>query len=385
MTRLQAAAGAVIVLAGVVLMYVFTSGPDQPDAAPPPPKPAPTLKPLEYGSDAIWSTADGENPVDVRDGVAVYDGIDKLVVADAKTGLARWKVLDLKPFPGETDVRWSRPSGDVGSRLVDHDGGLAVLTEYFATDADGEYGLALLSATDGTVLWRSPLRTSDQGLRFALTAVDDRIAVVTYQSGGTAAISIKSGKKLWTGTGRYGVGIAGDVVVTQDRKPGQDEEGQGKVSALDLSTGAVVWDLDDRYEAAEVVSAGGDVVVVRARIESKTVGKVLAAGDGHELAGLADVRSCAVDSAVVACAGGGPVEIVDVGTGAVTHGSGPVSDVDLVRDGRIHVSSSDRAWTVDTEGNVIDKSLPGRVTAMTDEVGCFMLSGSFSVACHLLA
>lgn len=383
MTRLWMAAGAVVVLAGVVLMYVFTSGPDQPDAAPTPPTPAPTLTPLEYGSEAIWSTADGENAVDVRDGVAVYDAIDKLVVADARTGVARWKVLDLKPFPGKTDVRWLRPSGDVGSRLVDRDGGLAVLTGYIATGANGEYGLALLSAADGAVLWRSPLRTSGQDLHFELTAVDDRIAVVTYQGGGTTAISIKSGKKLWTSPGRYGVGIAGDVVVTQDRKPGQ--EGQGKVSALDLSTGAAVWDLDDRYEGAEVVAAGGDAVVVRVLVELKTVGKVLAAGDGHELADLTDVDSCAMDSAVVACAGTSPVEIVDVDTGAVTRGSGIVSHVDLVRDGRIYVSSSDRAWTVDAAGNVIDKSLPGRVTAMTDEVGCFTLSVSFAVACHALA
>jgi outer membrane protein assembly factor BamB len=267
MTRLWVAAGAVVVLAGAVLTYVFTS--DQPDAPPPAPKPAPMLTPLAFGSEPIWSTEDGQNRIDVRDDVAVYEAED---------------------------------------------------------------GMVLLSAADGTVLWRSPVRQADQVSNFALTAVDDRIAVVTDKSEGAVALSIQSGKRVWTSPGRYAVGIAGDVVMAQDQAPDPAGEARGKVSALDLSTGAVVWDLDDRYEGADVVSAGADAVVVRVLAEGKTVGKVLAA--------------------------------------------------DLVQGGRIFLSTSDRAWTVDAAGTVVDESLPGPVTAMTDDVVCFTMFDSFAVACH---
>jgi outer membrane protein assembly factor BamB len=174
------------------------------------------------------------------------------------------------------------------------------------------------------------------------------------------------------------------VVVTQDRAPAPTQEGHGKVSALDLSTGAVVWDLDDRYAGAEVEFAGGDTVVLDVLVESRVEGRVLAA-DGDELTEVVNVDSCATDRAVVACSDtGGGVDVLDLGTGVVTHHRVSVFSVDLVRDGRIYLSSGRGAWSVDTAGNVIDKSLPGRVTAMTDEIACFTLFGSFSVACHAL-
>lgn len=41
-------------------------------------------------------------------------------------------------------------------------------------------------------------------------------------------------------------------------------------------------------------------------------------------------------------------------------------------------------WTIDAAGNVIDERLPGELTTITDEMVCFTLSRSYSVACHAL-
>jgi hypothetical protein len=79
------------------------------------------------------------------------------------------------------------------------------------------------------------------------------------------------------------------------------------------------------------------------------------------------------------------VVIRDLATGAVTETGVAASGVDRIQDGRFHLTANERVWTIDAVGNVIDEKLPGELTAVTDDVLCFRLSSSYSVACHALA
>jgi outer membrane protein assembly factor BamB len=300
---------------------------------------------------------------------------------DAATGVPRWQVGDFEPLPGDTGIRWLGSFSDMGPRLVDRDGGLAVLTGYDAVD---EQGLALLSAADGSVLWHTPLRKPMSAEVFELRAVDDRVAVTTNRTGDTVAVAVRTGKRLWTRPATDAKAIAGDVVLVQGWEPSPSPTGKllSQVTALDLSTGAVRWDLTDRYDGSEALAGGEDTAQVRVGSGGKEAGKLLATGDGHELADADGEGRCASADGLLACPGADGVVVRDLATGAVTETGVSASRVDRVQDGRFYLARDDRVWTIDAEGNVIDKRLPGELTTITDEMVCFTLTRSYSVACY---
>lgn len=178
MSRLWTAVATVVVVAGAVLVYVVTSGGgDEPPAAAPPPttsKPKPTLKPLALAPEATWSTQQGAYRHDIRDGLALVEDKQHLTLLDAATGATRWQLTRYQPLPAG-DVEWVSPYVAAQSRLVAHNGGLAVLTGYSGDDSVNDQGLALLSAVDASVLWKTPLNVSSQ--YYDLNAVDDRPGV----------------------------------------------------------------------------------------------------------------------------------------------------------------------------------------------------------------
>lgn len=366
MTRLWIALGAVVVLAGAVLVYVFTSG--QSGAAPAA-KPAPVLTPLTFEPSAAWATPKGATP-DVLDGVALVDA-DGLKLLDAATGRRLWQRSPYKDLPDLPGFRvWGLPGT---SRLVTHDGAPAVLTGYVEVEA-ATSGLMLLSAEDASVLSRVPLGPVS-GPDVAVTAFDDRVAVVVAEPGDTAVYSLESGKRLWTRSGARGVAVAGDTVLATTGDT---------VAAFDLSTGEPRWDLGDRYDTAEVVLTGGDAVLTRITSGARTTGKLLTVHDGTELADVAETHSCAMDAVLLACGGRGTVVVHDLKTGKATETGARAAAAVLVRDGRIFVESENsEVSTIDAAGNEIDASLPGRVVAMTDDLVCFRQAGGSSSACHL--
>ncbi|MDQ3785742.1 MAG: PQQ-like beta-propeller repeat protein [Actinomycetota bacterium] len=413
MNRWLLAIAALVVTAGAVLVFVLT-GDDEPAAAPPPTttaKPEPTLRPLVFAPEPSWSIRRGSSLVDVREGLALAEDSEHLTLMDAATGATRWQLTAFEDMPAEGDIKWQH-SRDTPSRLVPHDGGLAVLTQYFWTDCptdlctddhgpSDESGLVLLSAADASVLWKTPVRPSVNRPEtplppwYELSAVDDRTAVVTFYGGGTAAVSVETGEQLWRRPGLWGVAVAGDTVLAQAGGkpgigPGKGVLMPGTVTALDLSTGAPRWDLADEYTVSEVVETGGDTVLVRVRSGEEPVGKLLALDDGHELAEAeADgfVAGCATDGALLACPTDDGVVIHDLETGAVTRTGVAAIAVDRIQDGRIFlIGSGNRAWTIDAVGNVIDAELPGRVVAMTTGHICFVALDpkSGEGACHTL-
>ncbi|GAB1511788.1 outer membrane protein assembly factor BamB family protein [Actinophytocola sp. KF-1] len=412
MNRWLVAIAAVAVTAGAVVTFVLTGDDERPGPAAPTTtaKPEPTLRPLAFAPEASWSIRRGSSLVDVRDGVALAEDSEHLTLLDAATGATRWQLTAFADMPADGDIMW-QPSRDAPSALVPHDGGLAVLTQYYWTDCptdicaddhgpSDESGLVLLSVTDGSVLWQAPLRPSvnrpgtPRPPRYELNAVDDRVAVAAFDGGGTVAVSVETGEQLWSRPGVWGVAIAGDTVLAQaDGKPGiapgRGALTPGSVTALDLSTGVPRWDLVDEYAASEVVATGGDAVLVRVRSGKEAAGKVLALGDGHELAetDAAGMIACATDGTLLACPADDGVVVHDLGTGAVTRTGVVALAVDRIQDGRLFlIGSGNRAWTIDQVGNVIDAELPGRVVAMTTGHICFVALDPKpgEGACHVL-
>lgn len=369
MKRMWVAAAAVVVVAGAVLVYAFTAGGEPAGAPPtvtPSPRPAPTLQPLEFAAAASWTTPKGRTKVDLRDDLALVENADHLTVRDAATGAQRWQLPWGAPLPGDGGAQWRPATHDTRSRLVEHGDGLAVLTTFASVDGPAR-GLVLLSAVDARVLWQTELQSA--GEYWDLIGVDDGIAFVVLQGGETTAISIETGKQVWTRAG-WAVEVVDGTVLAEigddPRAPGSP----GTVTALHPATGEQRWDL----EAAEILATGGDTVLVRVAADQEPVGKVLAIGDGRELATVGtDIypELCAGDGSLLACPIGADVVVTDLATGVVTSTGALVFEVDQVLDGRIHVSRGGRAWTIDGVGNVIDKDLPGTPAAMSAGLVCF--------------
>lgn len=344
-------------LVAVAAMAVAACSPATTEPAPTTSKPQ--LEPLQVAGEASWSVPKGLSDVDVRDGLVLAGNDENLALLDAATGTPRWQLTEAEQLPAS--IWWRAEDKTAG--LVAHDGGLAVLTTYGGT---GEQGVVLLSAEDASVLWKAPLPPN-----FDLYVVDDRLAMITVAEGTTAALDVGTGRQLWTRADVYPVSVVDDVVLTHahvrpPRLPGMGDLGPGAVIALDAATGAPRWDLD--FSLSEVVATSDDTVLVRARAENREiVGKVLDVRDGRELAdvGMSDnTAPCVFDDALAACPTNDGVVITDLVTGEVQK-TGVRAQVDLVRDGRVFVSDTDRAWTIDAAGTEVDARLPGRPVAVT--------------------
>ena len=164
-----------------VLAALTVTSCSTPEARPPAPTtrstPAKsTLPRLDVAAEATWTSREVFD-AQLRDGTALVIGHRTFQVIDTETGEVRWEV------DGDTDLGdgaiWDASIGT--PHLVGEGRDLAVVSSYYRL-SDAKYGLALFSAEDGRVLWRT---TTDQGAH--LRVADDRIALVTDVENGTAA------------------------------------------------------------------------------------------------------------------------------------------------------------------------------------------------------
>jgi hypothetical protein len=380
-------------LAGLTVVAAVLGGCDTVESTPKPPEP--TVKPVELTAMPWTVKADQDTIPQLRDGVVLYvDQYDidgdvskeqRIVLADAATGTPRW--TSGGALPG--GLVWDALTRPV---LVAHDGAVAVLVEYCTTSCVGNPGgdgIALLSGTDGSVLWQAKTVTGTADAQTRLHVVDDDTAVVTVQPGtGTfgvddpkalrvLAFDLATGKERWETSGVWPQRIAGDVLLGAVGKqeppahpdfapPPVDDGEETTVAALDLATGRELW----RTPATRLVAVAGNSALVFGAAQ-----EVVDALTGQRIADFADAASpygCAgnVDSTLIACATRDAQRIRTFDTRdrsmAVSRGFAAST---VWRD-RVIDWDGDPVTTVDRAGNRVDDPLPG---AIIDASGDFVL------------
>jgi outer membrane protein assembly factor BamB len=398
--------GIAVVAAVVVTVLVWPSGED-----PAPPRataPAPTLKPLRLAENPLWTGPHDISWAEERDGLMlIQHGNGGLSLHDATTGTSRWTFEKLHDLGG---VRYSRTfdGGPDERHLIGEEG---VLVQYDEVECRGNFcepgpgdesGLALVSAADGRVVWRTPVVVFPDGPYESrpnptLRVADDRVAVVSVMTGLvgpeydkgtrlTVAIDVRTGAKLWErADGVWPMWIAGDTLLgIASPKPqyiGHTGDPAGvAVVATDLTTG------EKRWERAEsrLASVAGDVALIA---DGSTRLTAVTAGDGRQV-GVVDHADRIVDcqsdrTALIACSTkvtslNHDIVTFDAGrrkTGTATPGEKTVLSLKSVRAGRIFVNGADprdatreRTYTMDSAGNEIDRrlDLPGDILLLTE-------------------
>lgn len=393
---------ALVAIAAVVAVLVVTG--DEDSGAPGPNRPAPTAKPVELTA-MPWSPEAEQAPLpQLRDDTVLFfeeiDHEEHMVLADARTGGHRWiQALD-EDLPGgglRVDAL-SRPL------LVTHSTGLAVLVEYCVARCQGNPGgdgVALLSAKDGSMLWRTPTvdgdpRSTDNTAETIIETTDDDTVLVTIHPGmarqpgpnelRVLALDVGTGAIRWEARDVWPVRIAGDVVlgVTGDMlvptlrnavgAPLADYP--GSVSALDLATGRPLWDFTDRARTSQLVAAAGDAALV---FGNDGVRQVVDVRTGRELAefpGVWNAEDCAgsVDTTLIACAthDGRAIRTFDtadrstqVTVGELGGGRDGVTAGTAWRDRILDWRTS---RTFDRAGNRVDEELPGVIIGSSGDL-----------------
>jgi hypothetical protein len=389
--------GLFMVMAVVAVLAILTGEPAAKDTD------EPELRPLALPAEPTWSDAspwDGSGS-EVRDGSAVLHGGGGLRVLDTDTGRTRWSVEHGAELPGGGGSRWASTFG--WPRLVTHEEQLAVLTEDLrcpgckpedlAVTPAGEHGLTLLSAEDGSVLWRTvTIPSGSPGVIHALIA-DDRIALVALAQGSvadgwetirTVAYDLRDGSELWVVDGSWPLAIADDVVllhtgaVPPSVDPGVGVLQEATVTAVATATGEQRWDLADLFDRTELLLVAGDVALVRAADEGKKHprGLLVTIEDGqrlHEL-GYGSFDGCGTDGrTLIACPSDGDLltfQVADGRSGTVAT-EVEVGRVDAVWQDRIFVSHGPARHSVSRAGTLLDKNLPGDLVARADDVLLF--------------
>jgi outer membrane protein assembly factor BamB len=392
-------------VAAIVAAVVLWPEGETAPAASAPRAPEPLLPPLEFGAEPLWRGPTDVQDVEADDDAVLFQHSDmSLTLADAATGTTRWTLEKMHDLGGVGLIQ-TRNGGPGERHLVA--GG--VLAEYYYTadcqypdkppgsrgvchgGPDDEAGLALLSAQDGSVVWRTPVVTSypaagtpvESRPEQILRAANDDVAVVTvtngmvdsyYASGTqrTVAVDVRTGKVRWDGAkGVWPMWIAGDTLLGVVSPALPDDGIAGTVVAIDLATGEKRWE----RQAAALVTVAGDVALVRGGGELA----VVETGTGAEVGTFDDVKSaCRSDHrTVIACAA--PLDssalhnhltTFEVGSRKFRTSERDVRELVAVWDGGrivvLHLTSdSERTYSVDVNGTVVDEELDPSVRPVT--------------------
>jgi hypothetical protein len=261
-----------------------------------------------------------------------------------------------------------------------------------------------LSGKDGSRRWRIPVqrvhRCSCPSTRIdvmllgraSVTTVAVEIATDTTagpETTRTVAYDVAARRKVWTGCGFQPAAIEGDLVLSERPKlPAKSPDTPPTtLSALDLRTGAVKWDLAGRYRQSGLTYAAGDTLVVNRGDSTALVDTAT----GRELGmSPAKLAGCGRTQAVFACRDTG-AQVWDDKAVTVKR-SGDTATVTKVPGSqwcrRIQVwrellycdDTSDQprqSGAIDKAGGVAAARLPGRLEAVNDRFAVFS-TGSFA-------
>jgi hypothetical protein len=327
-----------------------------------------TLPRLDVATEATWTSHEVFD-AQLLDGTALVVGHKTFQVIDTVSGEVRWEDTDLGG--GAT---WDSFIG------TPHLVGEGVVSAYYLPD-EAEYGLALFSAEDGRVVWRT---ATGEGAR--LRAADDRVVLVSVTEDGPPvepadlrmiAFDTRTGDKLWERTGTWPTAIAGDTVLGVNALAEDDSALSVNVDAVaaafDVATGKPRWDLGSRYRGSEVVLAAGDVALVHATKSTKTEAKLVLVSTetGKQVAefGNSEAALCETDGdTTIGCFfDGNSVSVFALDDQTVTRVT--VGDVfEGIGQNRIFLRGlGDSHYTVDLSGRTIDEQLPGEPVTVTDD------------------
>jgi outer membrane protein assembly factor BamB len=410
------------VLIGVVAVAVIAAGvvffwPDgDPAPAARPSRPKPTLTPLRLADSPLWTgdgvlefSASGVSVVDAT--MLVFQSGARITAIDTASGKQRWAIdrgQDLTGYGG----LWLYGVSD----LLAGDSGLLMGWQHSANcndrglcaeDPRDQEGLALVSTSDGHVVWQTavipsyaPDVTPDTRPELLLDVMSGHVALVSIGVGMSAfqhnqppartmAVDTRTGATLWESQDpMWPREIVGDTVL------GEEKAGASgwAVVALDLRTGKRTWTRPGGFERSEVDEVAGDVALVRGGTASGPERYVVVdAATGRTVTTLAvPVTSCDGDGdTVIACASHdrktfeNKVTIFRVDrrtTTTVTVDYQSNLEVDGGWAGRVQLSGSPpgtldvRKFTMDSAGNVIDRDLrlPGRLVDLTGDRATFV-------------
>jgi hypothetical protein len=183
----------------------------------------------------------------------------------------------------------------------------------------------------------------------ALVLADDQVAVATVDQE-VVVVNLAAGARLWTGRVGVPTMIADDTLLSMSG---------GRMTTVNLVTGAPSWTLD--YAKAEPVAAVADVVVVHGDADLV----VLDAATGQRLVDIGDPADphCVSDDDSIACAAAGRVDVFNVWDGTVREVEVD-GHLDAIMRDRLFLTSDDRPYTVDFDGETLDETLPGAVVTV---------------------
>jgi hypothetical protein len=164
------------------------------------------------------------------------------------------------------------------------------------------------------------------------------------------------------------------------------------VVALDTATGAVRWDLRERFGWSQLILTAGDVALVEGGRSRDSAHETLVVdlADGSEVASFGQgVDDCASDGqALIACRVGVPDREGALATFDVEHRRGgaaltneSISGIDTVAYGRVFAQgtgvsdSPGQQISVDRAVNVVDTELPGALLTASDQYALFVCEG----------
>jgi putative pyrroloquinoline-quinone binding quinoprotein len=389
-------AGALFVVAIVAAALLLTSG-EEPDTPSSPTSTQAEPDRLALGADPLWRSdarlIRGPDGVQLRDGLLLTTTEEAIQAVDVETGESRWERAGVVPAYA------------MDALLIGHDDDLGVLVTE-PCGASGP-GLALLSAADGEVVWRTPIPPAEDcaGHERRLRAANDTVALVAVIQVGsladvrTVAVDVDTGAVRWEHRGAWPYAVAGGVALVSTTEPDGGTAttttsvrgATGELTALNVATGEPVWRTTGRYPVAQPVLVADDIVAVAtadAEGENEAL-RLLAASSGREVAvlsGDAPPHSCATDlDTLIACATVDQlltfqVDAPGVATADLTTG---VADVRGVVRGWITVRLADDTLRVlDRDGNTIAEAPPGLLLAVVGDVAIFE-NGETTVAYRL--
>jgi PQQ-like domain len=424
---------ALVVLAGGVVLSACTSGPASPQRSVSPSVSAvagpsvaatSTVPPLRLGDAPLWTrmvrryygATPPPAPVaeldDIRlvgdalltiGSVPEHRGTHRLVVSDAKTGAVRWSV-----------TRGDRVGGGgstygflLSARVVGDPAGDWTIVTTFERKLGGttvEEGIIGLSGTDGSLRWRIPVQRArrcscpwtrmDVMLLGPASPTTVAVEILTDTTEGqqatrTVAYDVATRLQVWTAPGVHPAAIEGDLLVAERPKLPANitDTPPTTLSALDLRTGAVKWDLTGRYPQSGLTYAAGDTLVVNLGDATAFVDTA----SGRELGtSQAKLTSCGRTPTVFACrdtaaeVGGDKAVTVqrsgDTAAMAVVPGSQWCWRVQVWQELLYCDDTTDqpyRSGAIDQTGKVATPRLPGRLEAVNDRFAVFS-TGSFT-------
>lgn len=372
---------------------------------------APTLPPFDIGNAPRW-TADPSAVTQAERVQAAGDAVvvsgstgtsytaNRIAVFDAATGAPRWSATTLNGLTGDQGATPYRNT----FAAVDAAGGL-VLVEYYSGEcqticppgSEGrtpERGIAALSLTDGSVVWKyaaipsverdSADSDAVKGLDVHLVAATDStvLAVVgpsDLLNGGQAvaasavtsvAIDPTSGQLQWTRTGVVAEQVAADTVLGSGPTASTPDQlgGSGAAVALDLGTGSPRWSLADRYPSSAATVASATTAVIRTVDGSTAQLHLVRIADGSVVRDLPRTVVDAVsDGTTIAWADflwSGSVFSLQDGESTPRRSARPTPGWGPPRTAYggyiLYVADGSATQVTDRAGHVLAKDLPGR-------------------------